>query len=168
MRDKIVLLKTSNSPLPDGLAGNQDLIKERIVAALPGFLHELEGLDLTEWKNPKTGRLICHWNEELVRLLRGLSPEEQLLELVCAENLFFQVSDRGERGWRGTASQLQAKLTDQMKDNAHAARSLLSWPGACGTYPSKLADDGTGRVRRLGLTQETRVQEYWIGGPIPI
>ena len=168
MMDKIILLKTSDSPLPEGLAGNLNLIKERVVAALPGFLHELEGLDLTEWKNPKTGRLICHWNEELVRLLRGLSPEEQLLELVCAENLFFQVSDRGERGWRGTASQLQAKLTDQMKDNAHAARSLLSWPGACGTYLSKLADDGTGRVRRLGLTQETRVQEYWIGGPIPI
>ena len=168
MMDKIILLKTSDSPLPEGLAGNLNLIKERVVAALPGFLHELEGLDLTEWKNPKTGRLICHWNEELVRLLRGLSPEEQLLELVCAENLFFQVSDRGERGWRGTASQLQAKLTDQMKDNAHAARSLLSWPGACGTYLSRLADDGTGRVRRLGLTQETRVQEYWIGGPIPI
>ena len=168
MRDKIILLKTSDSPLPEGLAGNQNLIKERVVAALPGFLHELESLDLTEWKNPKTGRLICHWNEELVRLLRGLSPEEQLLELVCAENLFFELSDRGERGWRGTASQLQAKLTDQIKENAHAARSLLSWPGACGTYLSKLADDGTGRVRRLSLTRETRVQEYWIGGPIQI
>jgi hypothetical protein len=87
MADKVILLKTSKAPLPDGLAGNQELIRERVLAALPGFLYELENLDLKEWKNPNTGRLICHRHEELVLLIRGLSPEEQLLELVYADIL---------------------------------------------------------------------------------
>ena len=166
--DKIILLKTSASPLPDDLAGNIPLIREKVVDALPGFLKELDDLDLAEWKDPKTGRLVCHWDEELVRLIQGLSPEEKLLEIFYGENLCFEVSDQGETGWHGTANQLQARLTDQQKDSAHAARSLLSWPGACGTYLSKLADDGTGRVRKLGLTKDTRLQTYWIKAPIQV
>jgi hypothetical protein len=166
--DKIIILKTCASPLPEGLAGNLPLIKERVVDALPGFLHGLDELDLTAWRDPKTGRLVCHWNDELVRLIQGLSPEEKLLEIFYGENLCFEVSNQGETGWHGTANQLQARLTDQQKDSAHAARSLLSWPGACGTYLSKLADDGTGRVRKLGLTKDTRLQTYWIKAPIQI
>jgi hypothetical protein len=165
MADKVILLKTSKAPLPDGLAGNQELIRERVLAALPGFLYELENLDLKEWKNPNTGRLICHRNEELVLLIRGLSPEEQLLELVYADILFADVSLDGEKGWKGTASELQIKLTDKTGASAHTARTLLSWHGACGTYLSKLADDGTRRVRKLGLTKGTRVQMYWITEP---
>jgi hypothetical protein len=165
MADKVILLKTTKAPLPDGLAGNQELIRERVLAALPGFLYELENLDLKEWKNPNTGRLICHRNEELVLLIRGLSPEEQLLELVYADILFADVSLDGEKGWKGTASELQIKLTDKTGASAHTARTLLSWHGACGTYLSKLADDGTRRVRKLGLTKGTRVQMYWITEP---
>jgi hypothetical protein len=64
--------------LPDGLAGNLPLIKERVVDALPGFLHGLDELDLTAWKDPKTGRLVCHWNDELVRLWRFLGNHRPL------------------------------------------------------------------------------------------
>jgi hypothetical protein len=166
--DKIILLKTSASPLPEDLAGNIPLIREKVVDALPGFLKELDDLDLAEWKNPKTGRLVCHWDEELVRLIQGLSPEEQLLELVYAEDLFLQPAADGEEAWRGTANELQNKLTDKIFGCTHTARSLLSWPGACGTYLSKLADDGTGRVRKLGLTKGTRLQKYWIKAPIQV
>ena len=166
--DKIILLKTSASPLPDDLAGNIPLIREKVVDALPGFLKEVDDLDLAEWKNPKTGRLVCHWDEELVRLLRGISPEEQLLELVYAEDLFLQPAADGEEAWRGTANELQNKLTDKIFGCTQTVRSLLSWPGACGTYLSKLADDGTGRVRKLGLTKGTRLQKYWIKAPIQV
>lgn len=170
LQDKIILLKTSPSPMPGGLAGKQHLIKERLQADLPGFLHEVDNFDDTEWIDPATGRLHCYWNEELVRLVSALSPEEQLLEIAYAELEFnhqLEIDGRVCRGWKGTAAQLLDALTRTNSNNAIAARGLNRWPAAYGTFLGVLADDGTGRVRQSGRTKKTRIQQYWISDPNP-
>jgi hypothetical protein len=158
MRDKIILLKSSPSPLPPELAGRMELIQDRLTEDLPGFLHEVDNLDPTEWTNPQTGRLRCHWNRGLLEALESLSPERRLWELIEDElgNAF------GGIEWTGTASQLETELTCQEAKNPVAARSVLKWSGACGVYLSRLAKHPDSPVQLAGLTRETRVQQYRI------
>jgi hypothetical protein len=154
MEDKIMLLLTNPSPLPEDLAGDRDRIQRRLSQELPHFLHLVENFDTEQWKNERTGRVRCHWNKELLQLLEFVSHENQLLELLLQEKFRFQV------GWEGTAAEVQKKLTDSQAENPHAAKTLLNWSGACGTYLSKLAQKKNGVVERVGLTADTRIQKY--------
>ena len=154
MEDKIMLLLTNPSPLPEDLAGDRDRIQRRLSQELPHFLHQVENFDTEQWKNERTGRVRCHWNKELLQLLEFVSHENQLLELLLQEKFRFQV------GWEGTAAEVQKKLTDSQAENPHAAKTLLNWSGACGTYLSKLAQKKSGVVERVGLTADTRIQKY--------
>lgn len=154
MEDKIMLLLTNPSPLPEDLAGDRDRTQRRLSQELPHFLHQVENFDTEQWKNESTGRVRCHWNSELIQLLEFVSHENQLLELLLQEEFRFQV------GWEGTAAEVQNKLTDSQAENPHAAKTLLNWSGACGTYLSKLAQKKNGVVERVGLTPDTRIQKY--------
>jgi hypothetical protein len=157
MRDKIIILRSSPSPLPAELRGEPALIKERLNESLPGFLHEVDSLDPSEWISPTTGRLVCHWNQSILDALQDLSPENRLLELIDEE---FGAAQGYE--WTGTATQLESELTEANAKNAHASRQLLRWPAACGTFLSCLARNPQSPVQKEGLTVETRIQIYRI------
>lgn len=161
MSDKIILLKSSPSPLPPDLAGKRGLIHARLLEDLPGFLHEIENIDPSEWTNPQKGRLICYWNNDLVEMLNMLSPEQRLLELIVNE-----IAPHGVGGdWEGTAAELESVLTGQMAKNANAARNILTWGNACGTYLANLAEKADGIVTKIELTRVSRIQRYKIRIP---
>lgn len=162
MRDKIILLRTSRALIPKELVGEEDLILERIMAALPGFLRELEALNTEDQYNDLTGRLNCHWNESLVEQLRSLAPEEELLELAYSQLNFVSGLTDGALAWEGTAADLTSALTAAEARTRFAASRLFVWPGAAGTYLSRLSDDGTGRVAKLNQTRSGRIQRYRI------
>jgi hypothetical protein len=154
MKDKIILLLTKPSPLPSDLAGDRERTQSKLSEDLPNFLHLVETFDCQHLKNATTGRLICHWNSDLLQMLEFVSPENQLLELLIQERSRFQ------DGWEGTATEVQAILTDNQATYRHAAKPLLNWNGACGTYLSKLALKSDGVVVKAGLTPGTRIQKY--------
>jgi hypothetical protein len=163
MRDKIILLASQPNALPVDLAGRREAISHAIDRALPGFLHDLEGLDFQNQYDPATGRLRCFWNPEIVEQIAALSPELRLLELIRNSAEVTNRLNCGEE-WIGTASELESILTHFNSETRHAATRLLSWDGACGTYLAKLADkhpeSGVEIARR---TSGTRIQQYRIG-----
>jgi hypothetical protein len=163
MEDKITLLRSSMIDLPPELAGREEEIKREIAASLPGFLAELDCRDLSSSYNSR-GRLKCFWNPEILEAIGMLSPEQQILELVHQ----LHVVKIAVGGWSGTAATLEGLLTDKDSHVAHAAKRLLSWGGACGTFLGRLADRPGSGVSRGGLDPRTKIQTYVIEGGPPI
>ena len=154
MDDKIILLRTKASPLPGEVVGDREQVQNKIMEDLPGWLDLVEKFDSKKFINSKTGRLICFKNLELLQMLEVVSLEGKLLELL--DRSFLRTVDN----WTGTAAQVEEILTRNSAENAHAAKRLLSWPGACGTYLSKLASRRDGIVEKGPLTKKTRIQQY--------
>jgi hypothetical protein len=156
MEDKIVLLKTKPAPCFDTPEENSKAID----AALPGFLHKLESLDMSDAYDHRR-RLNCFWHPEIIEALGLLSPERQLLELVHQLGAVSNaLADRGK--WSGTAAELEGMLTDRESPMQHSARRLLSWGGACGTYLARLADGRTAGVYKGKKHPKTKIQTYTI------
>jgi hypothetical protein len=126
MRDKIIILRSSPAPLPANLRGEPALIQQCLDEALPGFLHEVDNLDPSEWISPSTGRLDCHWNQSIVDALQDLSPENRLLELIDEE-----LGAVNDYEWCGTVTQLNSKITDANAKNPISTRQLFGWTAAC-------------------------------------
>ncbi|MEI6033119.1 MAG: primase-helicase family protein [Verrucomicrobiae bacterium] len=164
MEDKIMLLKSSPVGLPDALAGREEEIKREIAAALPAFLTDLESLDMSEAYDGR-GRLKCYWNPGILEAIGLLSPEQQVLELIHQVGAIrMDISSQGR--WAGTAATLEGLLTDKDAHVSHAAKRLLSWGGACGTFLGRLADRvGTG-VARGKKDPRTKIQTYIIEGNV--
>ena len=159
MEDKIILLKTR----PATFHGTMEENSAAIDRDLPDLLHCLETRDLLEAYGPTTKRLKCFWHPEVIEALSLLSAERQLLELAHQHHTVREaIREKGM--WRGTATELEAALTDSYATTQHQARRLLSWGGACGAYLGRLADAGDQRVHRDGLTTSTRIQQYRIVG----
>jgi hypothetical protein len=157
MEDKINLLKTWSSPIPQGLdfAG----IGERLTRSLPAFLYELDQRDISGAYDERK-RLKCFWHPEVVEALGCLSPERQLLELI---HQCWSVTEdiRNHGKWVGVASELEAKLTEFGASTANAAKRLFSWPAACGAYLGRLSDkEGTG-VAKEGWSP-SKIRRYAI------
>ena len=156
MEDKIILLKTNVSPLPVEVVGDREKVQSKILEDLPGWLDIVESYDAKKYINNKNGRLICIKSPELLQLLEVVSLEGNLLELLDRSFL------RNVNNWTGTAAQVEEILTCNSAQNSLAAKRLLSWPGACGTYLSKLASRKDGIVAKGPLTKKTRIQQYII------
>ena len=156
MSDKIILLRTRVSPLPEEIAMDQDRIKAKILEDMPGWLYLVENYDANGFINKKNGRLICFKNPDLMRMLNEISPEGKLFELISQSHI------KLKKNWTGTASQVQSIVVNSNTENAFAARSLLKWHGACGQYLAKLAQKKDGLVKLGPLTKGTRIQQYII------
>jgi len=158
MRDKIMLMKTKPSKLPEDIAGRQDKISRLLDEDLPGFLGFLDKLDLSGAYD--RGRLKCFWHPEIVEAIGELSPEKQLLELIHQDGAVeTAIAKTGK--WVGTASMLHGLLTERSVPTHHAATRLFSWPTACGTFLGRLADaKGTGVSR--GPKNPNKIQTYII------
>jgi len=159
MRDKLILLKSSPSPLPDGIAGDRQKVQAKLAQDLPGWLHLVEAFESKPWTDSRTGRLVCVQNSELLQMLRSISPEEQLLELLCT------LSSKFHKGWRGTAAEIQAILFNDHK-TAPVANRLLSWSTASGHYLSLLARREGDLVIKGPQTKGSRIWQYTLNIPM--
>jgi len=149
--DKISLFACQRATL-DGLDDREE-IAARINADLPGFLHHLETTEHPEHlRDPRTGA--AAWQSpEVIEILRSISPEERLRELLSqCDTITNALAAGGE--WNGTAAEIERLLLADLT-TAHAARSLLSWNAACGSYLGRLQASGrceiTSTIRR-GIT----------------
>jgi len=159
MLDKICLLKTNPGEIPEDIRGQEELIGAAVDAALPGFLFELDARDLSG-AYAQSGRLRCFWHPEIVQAIGLLSPEQQLRELIYQlHEVQGAIAEEGR--WVGTAANLQGLLTCPGCMHYHVARTLLSWPGACGTFMSRLAARQGSGITRGGL-DVSRTQLYAI------
>jgi hypothetical protein len=91
-------------------------------------------------------------------MLRSVSPEEQLLELLCTLSSIFH------KGWRGTAADVQMILFNDHR-TAPVANRLLSWPAASGQYLSLLARREGDLVIKGPQTKESRIWQYTLNIP---
>lgn len=146
MQDKIVILLTSPAHFPQGVAGNFDAISQILDKEIPGFLAALEQRNRATAYNATDGRLKCYWNPDVVSDLEALSNEHQLLQLIL------QDAATDAEFWKEArfASEIESKLTSSFSPNAHGAKKLLHWPGACGTLLSNLNDQPASRVKKAG------------------
>lgn len=157
MEDKINLFKTRAAILPEG--GDLAWISTRLTEAMPSFLHDLDRRDTTQSYDDRK-RLKCFWHPEVLEALGCLSPERQLLEII--HQCWSVTEDIRRQGkWVGSASELESKLTEFGASTSNAAKRLLSWPTACGTYLGRLADTQGSGVEKEGWSP-SKVRRYAI------
>ena len=96
---------------------------------------------------------------ELKQELENLSPEADLLALVDA--VLWQT---GDHQWRGTAEELQAELIRD-STTSQAAKKLLEWRQAAGTYLQRLVSKHPERVEDKRTSTK---REYLIRCPSEI
>jgi hypothetical protein len=153
MADKLTLLQCSKANL-DGL-DDRKKIMSIIDAELPAFLYHLENSDHPHHlRDSRTG--VRAWqNHEILSRLDSISPEQRFRELLLQT---VEITDAIKKNgfWRGTAAEIERILTDYYSPTRHAAGSLLTWNGACGSYISRLGKSGTSTITSTlldGITQ---------------
>jgi hypothetical protein len=161
MRDKINLFKTQAAAIPEGADSAE--ISRRLTEALPAFLFDIDRRDISGAYDTQR-RLKCFWHPEVLEALGCLSPERQLLELI--QECWSVSEDIRQHGkWTGSASELESKLTEFGASTTNAAKRLLSWPAACGTYLGRLSDtEGTGVAKEGWSPSKIRRYAISVGG----
>lgn len=91
-------------------------------------------------------------------MLRSVSPEQQLLELLYTMSSVFY------KGWKGTAAEIQAILCNDHR-TASVANRLFSWPTASGHYLSMLARREGDLVIKGPQTKGSRIWQYTLNIP---
>jgi hypothetical protein len=152
LEDKISLFLCNRARL-DGL-DSRDEISERLNAEIPAFIHHLENTSHPErLHNRRTGVAAWH-NPELFERLKGMEIEERFRELVAqCSTVSFQITTGGS--WRGSAAELEKALMDD-DQTRHGARSILTWPAACGIFLGRLQKAGRAIISSSvvrGITQ---------------
>jgi hypothetical protein len=90
--------------------------------------------------------------------------EERFRELVAqCSAVSFQITTGG--AWRGSAAELEKALMED-EQTRHGARSILTWPAACGVYLGRLQKTGRASISSSvvrGITQ-WRIESFGGGG----
>jgi hypothetical protein len=139
MRDKLTLLHCSQASL--GGIDDREEISRKIDQELPAFLHMLENskhpMDLHD---QRTGAKAWQ-NPGVLARLQTISAEQRFRELLLQCSV---VNDaiKTKGFWEGTAAEVEQLLTEHYASTAHAARSLLTWNSACGSYLGRLEKSG--------------------------
>ena len=135
----------------------REQISQRIDGELPAFVHYLDTSEHPEhMTNARTGA--AAWQSlEVLECLQSISPEERLRELLSQCLVITSAIAGQQRCWRGSAAEVERLLTAD-ETTRNSARSLLSWPSACGSYLGRLqvsgrCDIGSSVVR--GITRWT-------------
>lgn len=144
--DKLILLKATNTPMPMSSV----TLEERrafwsvLVSELPAFVHFLEGYEIpAHLRSHRFG--VTHFHHpDLLRTLDDLAPETQLLEMIDAELFAGPLAN----AWEGKAEELEKRLTGSESGSAYAARRLLGFRTACGTYLGRLVVKHSERVSK--------------------
>jgi hypothetical protein len=159
MEDKISLFRVRQAPIPHGSGHSQ--VSDMLTRGMPAFLWELNVRNISE-SYDHVGRLKTFWHPEITEAIGCMSPERQLLELIhqCG-SVTEDINNNGE--WIGTASELQALLTEYTKPTAHAAKGLFTWKQACGTYLGRLARIHSSGVKLAGVGHQ-KIARYSVSG----
>jgi len=151
LTDKISLIKTGRARFLHGETDDRDILMNRIQEELPAFIHWLGSYQIPEnLRDSRTGARA--WQHPgILAMLEEISPEGRLFELVQQCNLGEKNQQDGG-SWRGTSAQIQHALMDDPATK-QAARPLISWNGAVGTYMRRLIDKGQPGVSDGGQRQ---------------
>ena len=163
IEDKLILLKASSRPMPMPTETLEErrTFWETLLSELPAFVHFLEGWEIPDaLRGHRFGVRHFH-HPDLLRTLDDLAPERQLLDLIDAELFSGPLMDV----WEGKAEELERRLTGSDSGSAYAARRLLGFRTACGTYLGRLAVKHRERFSRRTLEGHT----HWtIEPPKPV
>jgi hypothetical protein len=162
LEDKISLFLCERARL-DGM-DSPDEISGQLNAELPAFIYYLETSTHPEQlRNRRTGVAAWH-NPELLEQLKDMEIEERFRELVAqCSAVSFQITTGG--AWRGSAAELEKALMED-EQTRHGARSILTWPAACGVYLGRLQKTGRVSISSSvvrGITQ-WRIESFGGGG----
>ena len=153
IEDKLILLKASSRPMPMPTETLEErrAFWEMLLSELPAFVHFLEGWEIPDaLRGHRFGVRHFH-HPDLLRTLDDLAPETQLLDLIDAELFSGPLRD----AWEGKAEELEKRLTGSEGGSAYAARRLLGFQRACGTYLGRLARKYPERISRRTLDGHT-------------
>jgi len=153
MADKITLLRCTKAKL-QGLT-DREKIGKIISSELPAFVGFLDSSSHPkQFRDQRTGVLAWH-NPDLLGRLQALSVEQRFRELLLQSALVTEeIKSKGS--WTGTATELENLLTLHWTETAQAARSLLRWQGACGTYLGRLRDRGGSNIDKKTVNGTTK------------
>ena len=143
MKDKLTLLQCSQATL--GGINDREEISRQVDRELPAFLHMLDtSTHPADLQDQRTGAKAWQNPDVLARLHR-ISPEQRFQELLLQCSAV-EDAIKTKGFWEGTAAELEQLLTAHYAPTAHAARSLLSWGGACGTFLGRLEKSGASDI----------------------
>ena len=154
MADKISLISCRRADV-EGMTREE--IGEAITAEMPAFLHSLERYELPEHLRDRRTGAGAYQHPDVLAIVADISNERRLLELI---RQCWGITEGGT--WTGTADELQGLLAKD-PTTVTSARSLLSWDKACGTYLSRLAEDGRCGIAKGG--HKSGIQTYTITVP---
>ena len=144
IEDKILLLKVSRAQMP--MESNSPQKKKdfwnALCAELPGFVHFLDNYEIQEkYKDSRFG-LKAFQHPDLVEVLKEMSHEIRLLELID----IIVVPDHSI--WKGTKEELETALLEDRTYKRQVER-LLYYPNALQTYLRRLAKARPNQVRNV-------------------
>jgi Domain of unknown function (DUF3854) len=136
LTDKLIILKAMRYPMPMPTVSDEERSQfmNALKAELPHFAYFLFNWRIPEPLISQRYGITHYQHAEILTALGTLAPETRLLELIDAE-LFGSVA---AGSWRGTASELERKLTSDSSTVRREAGKLFSFPTACGTYLGRL------------------------------
>jgi hypothetical protein len=153
LADKILLLRCEHHPrpVPEGVEESEWLraVMRDETPALAAIVDDY-GPDQAPGEFQSARTVIAGWqNREVLSLMRQLSDESRLLEIID-DSVFAD----GVAPWVGTAEQLSRDL--RCGKFGREAERLLRWPQACGTYLARLAKQRSDRVEPIRTNNARR------------
>ena len=141
--DKISLFNCEKAHL-EGL-DDRDEIADRIRLALPAFLAHLDNSEHPAHLSDSRTGAAAWQSPDVLECLQTLAPEERLRELlVQCHPITTAITANGS--WRGTSAEIERLLLSE-DVTRNSAKSLLSWPAACGVFLGRLQ-----KTRRAEIT----------------
>lgn len=149
IEDKLILLKATSTPLPmpTGTLEERRAFWAVLLSELPAFVEFLQGWEIPPHLRGQRFGVRHFHHPDLLQTLDGLAPETQLLDLIDAELFSTPVPSE----WEGKAEDLEKLLIGNDSGSAYAARRLLGFRAACGTYLGRLASKRPERIERRVL-----------------
>lgn len=157
LKDKITLLRAFriNPPFAADNIKARNAWRTKLSAELPAFMFWLRSYRVpSHMVNVRYG-VAAFQDDGLVEELRDLSPEQRLLTLIDA----LQVWDVDRNDWKGTANELEERLLE--KDKLGRVSKLLYFSSATGTYLGRLCKTHGERItvkKKPGISAEYTIK----------
>lgn len=158
--DKISLFACGRATL--GSLPEPEQIAAALHAELPAFCAFLDSSDHPEeLKDSRTGAAAWQ-NPSVMDALQSIAPEERLRELLAqCGPIVDTIASKGF--WRGTSAEIE-RLLSENDVTRNSARSLLSWPAACGVFLGRLE---AGRRAAISKSCINGINQWRIAGLEP-
>ena len=169
INDKIIIYKVGKRamPMPTGNPEEEGIFMAALAAEAPAFLHYLlnEVTIPEEWRCERFGVLHYH-HLDITETRKTMSNEfqfEELLDIEIFKNPECGLIKFDARGWirNITSTELDKILVDDESSVKTRARSLLHWPGACGSYLGRLQKQKPWRF----ISKRTHLTTVWSIAP---